>query len=100
MPNNGNTDYEAAAQLTVNLVDHSHTPNDLSEAVLETLIEMSAESQVDIWHRELGLSVESLAELYRLHETGAGYRRSRLYSDFETGRKARERNKTTRKAED
>ena len=43
MPNNGNTDYNDAAQLTVDLVDHGHTPDRVSEAVLETLIEMSAD---------------------------------------------------------
>ena len=91
MPDNRNTDYEGAAQLTVSLVDHSHTPDPVSDAVLETLIEMSAESRIDIWHRETGLSVESLAALYRMYETGAGYRRSRLYGDYETGRKERER---------
>ena len=91
MPDNGNTDYEDAAQLTANLVDHGHTPDQVSEAVLEKLIELSAESQIDIWHRETGLSVESLAALYRLYKTGAGYRRSRLYADYEIGRKERER---------
>jgi hypothetical protein len=91
MPDNGNTEHENAAQLTANLVDHSHTPDRISDAVLETLIEMSAESQIDIWHRETGLSVKSLAALYRLYETGASYRRSRLYGDYETGRKERER---------
>ena len=93
MPNNGNTEYEDAAQLTVSLVDHNRTPDRISEAVLETLIEMSAESRVDIWHGETGLNVESLAALYGRHETGAGYRRSRLYGDYETGRKERERDR-------
>lgn len=93
MPNNGSTDYEDAAQLTANLVDHGHTPDQVSDAVLEKLIEMSAESQINIWHRETGLSVESLATLYRLYEIGAGHRRSRLYGDYETGRKERERDK-------
>ena len=91
MPNNGNTEYEHAAQLTTSLVDHGHTPDRISDAVLETLFEMSAESQIDIWHRETGLSVASLAALYGLYERGAGYRRSRLYGDYETGRKERER---------
>ncbi|HEY0431146.1 MAG TPA: hypothetical protein VGC61_04985 [Pyrinomonadaceae bacterium] len=91
MPDNRNTDYTRAAQLTVDLVDHGHTPDRLSDAVLETLIEMSAESTVDIWHEETGLSVESLAALYRRYETGAGHRRSRLYADYEIGRKERER---------
>jgi hypothetical protein len=93
MPNNGNTDYINAAQLTVDLVDHGHTPDRVSEAVLETLIEMSAESQINIWHTETGLSKESLAALYRKYETGAGYRHSRLYGDYEAGRLERERDK-------
>ena len=93
MPNNGNTEHENAAQLTVDLVDHGNTPDRVSEAVLETLIEMSAESQINIWHRETGLSKTSLAALYRTYETGAGYRRSRLYGDYETGRLERERDK-------
>jgi hypothetical protein len=91
MPDNRNTDYEGAAQLTVKLVDHGHTPDRVSDAVLETLIEMSDESGIDIWHRETGLRVNSLAALYRLYERGSGYRRSRLYGDYETGRKERER---------
>jgi hypothetical protein len=76
--------------VTVDLVDHGHTPDRVSDAVLEILIEMSAASRIDIWHRETGLSVESLAALYRLYETGAGARRSRLYADYEIGRKERE----------
>ena len=90
MPDNRNTGYEGAARLTVELVDHGQTPNHVSDAVLETLIEMAASSRVNIWHRETGLSVESLAALYRRHETGAGYRRSRLYGYYEVGRKERE----------
>ncbi|HXI24417.1 MAG TPA: hypothetical protein VNG71_11190 [Pyrinomonadaceae bacterium] len=93
MPDNGNTKHENAAQLTVDLVDHGHTPDRVSDAVLETLIEMSAESQINIWHRETGLTVESLTALYRLYETGAGYRRSRLYGAYEAGRLERERDK-------
>jgi hypothetical protein len=89
MPNNGNT-HEGAAKLTVNLVDHAQTPDQVSDAVLEKLIEMSAESRINIWHRETGLSVVSLTALYRLYEIGAGYRRSRLYADYEIGRKERE----------
>jgi hypothetical protein len=91
MPDNRSTDYEGAAQATVELVDHAHTPDRVSDAVLETLIEMSAEARINIWHREKGLSVASLAALYRLYETGAGSRRSRLYADYEIGRKERER---------
>lgn len=63
MPNNGKTEYEDAGQATVNLVDDSHTPDQVSDAVLEKLIEMSAESRINIWHRETGLRVESLAAL-------------------------------------
>ena len=92
MPDNGNT-HENAAKLTVDLVEHGNTPDRISDAVLETLIEMSAESQINIWHRETGLSKKSLAALYRMYETGAGYRRSRLYGDYETGRLERERDK-------
>jgi hypothetical protein len=91
MPDNGNTDYEGAAQATISLVDHGQTPDRVSEAVLETLIEMSAESQINIWHAETGISIESLTALYRMYETGAGHRRSRLYGDYETGRLERER---------
>jgi len=91
MQKNGNTDYEGAAKATVNLVDHGNTPNDISDVVLEKLIVMSAESKINIWHRETGLSVVSLTALYRLYETGAGYRRSRLYADYEIGRIERER---------
>ena len=91
MRNNGSTGYEAAAKLTVDLVDHEATPDQVSDAVLETLITMSAESQINIWHRETGLSVESLAALYRLYETGAGFRRARLYAGYEIGRMERDR---------
>jgi hypothetical protein len=96
MQNNGSTDYEGAAKATVELVDHLQTPNELSDAVLETLIimaydtEMSKQTRINIWHRETGLSVESLAALYRFYETGAGYRRSRLYADYEIGRMERD----------
>ena len=97
MHRNGSTDYEGAAKATVALVDHLQTPNVLSDAVLETLIimaydtEMSKQERINIWHRETGLSVASLAALYRLYETGAGYRRSRLYADYEIGRMERDR---------
>jgi len=93
MPDNANTAYEDAAKLTVDLVDHSNTPDRVSEAVLEILIEMSAESQINIWHERTGLSKTSLAALYRMYETGAGYRRSRLYGDYEAGRLKREHDK-------
>ena len=97
MPDNRNTDYQRAAQVTVDLVDHGHIPDRVSDAVLETLIEMSAESRIDIWQRETGLSVASLAALYHRYETGAGYRRSRLYADYEIGRKERERDDEKRR---
>jgi hypothetical protein len=90
MQNNRNTTYQTAAQLTVHLVDHRRTPDRVSDAVLETLIEMSAESRINIWRRETGLSVGSLTALYRNYKTGAGYRRSRLYAEYEIGRKERE----------
>lgn len=87
MPDNGDSGYEHAARLTVELVDHGHTPEEVSEAVLESLILMAARSKMDIWHREAGLSVASLAALYRLYETGAGYCHSRVYAYYELGRK-------------
>ena len=83
MSDYANTDYEGAAKATVRLVDHGNTPDDLSDVVLEKLIRMAAESKINIWHRETGLSVASLAALYRLYETGAGYRRSRKYGQYE-----------------
>jgi hypothetical protein len=92
--NSNNSDYEKcieAAQKTVDLVDHSHTPDELSDVVLETLIEMSEEYRLSIWHEKTGLRVESLAALYSMYEKGAGYRRSRLYGEYEAGRKRRER---------
>jgi hypothetical protein len=81
------TNYDQAARLTVSLVDHGQTPNELSEAVLGKLIEMAAESKMNIWHRETGLSVASVTALYRLYETGAGYCHARIYADYELGRK-------------
>jgi len=90
MPDNRNTAYRAAAQLTVHLVDHRRTPDRVSDALLETLIEMSAEARINIWRRERGLSVESVTALYRRYKTGAGHRRSRLYGDYEAGRIERE----------
>lgn len=68
-------------------------PNRVSEAVLEALIEMSGESKMQIWNETTGLHVEALAALYSLHKRGAGYRRVRLYGDYETGRLAREAKK-------
>ena len=83
------TRYDVAAKATVDLVDHSHTPDDISDAVLEKLIVMSHAKRINIWHEQTGLSLESLAALYRLYETGAGYRRSRLYGKYELERRRR-----------
>jgi hypothetical protein len=94
MPNKNTTKYYGcliAAQKTVDLVDHEHTPDRISDAVLETLIEMSDESRLNVWHEATGLSLESLAALYTLYERGNGFRRSRLYGRYETGRLERER---------
>ena len=38
-------------QPTVNLVDHADTPNELSDAVLETLIIMAYEAEVSMKER-------------------------------------------------
>jgi hypothetical protein len=91
MPDYPNTGPEVAAKLTIDLVDHQHTPDTLSDAILERLIELSDESQVNIWHSETGLNVESLAALFQRYPTGKGYRRSRLYANYELGRTERER---------
>ena len=96
MPNNGNTHFQDAARLTVELIDHEFTPDELSEAVMGTLlemayqVEMSQPTRINIWHRETGLSQESLAALYSLYKTGAGYRRSRLYAEYQIGKVERE----------
>src|SRR5215211_2417952 len=91
MPENGNTGHKGSALLTISLLEHSTTPDELSDAILETLIELSGENRVNIWHAELGLSEDSLAALYSMYETGAGYRRMRLYGAYEAGRKYRRR---------
>jgi hypothetical protein len=57
MLDNRNTDYEGAAQLTVDLVNHSHTPDRITDAILETLIEMAGESEINIWLLDAGLSL-------------------------------------------
>jgi hypothetical protein len=77
---------------TIDLIDHKHTPDRLSDAILETLIDMSAETRLQIWKKETGLSLETLAALFSLQKRGAGYRRVRVYGDYETGRLERERN--------
>jgi hypothetical protein len=91
MPSNRSTDYQGAAKATVDLVDHGHTPDEISDAVLEKLIVISHAKRINIWHKETGLSIEGLAALYRLCETGAGYRRSRLYGGYEIERRRRRR---------
>ena len=86
MPDNRNTDYQGAARLTVDLVNHSHAPDPITDAILETLIEMVGESKVNIWLLDAGLSQYGLAQLYSQYEIGAGYRRARLYGNYELGR--------------
>jgi hypothetical protein len=96
MPNKNTTKYYGnliAAQRTVDLIDHENTPDRISDAVLETLIEMSAASRINIWHKATGISLESLAALYMVYELGNGFRRSRLYGKYETERREREREK-------
>lgn len=93
MPNNNSTDvYRCmiAAQRTVDLIDHEQTPDAISDVVLEKLIELSAESQIHIWHKATGIRLESLAALYAMYERGNGFRRSRLYGRYETERLYRE----------
>ena len=80
-----------AAQRPIDLIDHPHTPDEISDAVLETLIDMSADSRMLIWHKATGLSLDTLAALYTLYQRGAGYRRSRLYGGYEVGRLEREK---------
>lgn len=94
MPNYRSTDYDkctVAAQRTIDLIDHPQTPNVISDAILETLIEMSAESRMHIWRERIGLSLETVAALFTLYERGAGYRRVRLYGRHEAQRRKRER---------
>jgi hypothetical protein len=82
---------EQAAQTTVDLIEYKQTPDIISDAILETLIEMSAETRIGIWHAETGISVASLAALYSMYEHGAGFRRMRLYGEYEAGRLYRRR---------
>ena len=92
MPDNRTTaGYEQVAQTTVDLIEFKQTPDMLSDAILETLIEMSAETRVNIWHAETGISVASLAALYSMFVSGAGFRRMRLYGEYEAGRLQRRR---------
>lgn len=94
MPNNRSTafdEFEEAAQLTVKLIEHSHTPDAISDAILEAIIEISANTLLSVWDEDIGLSVSSLAALFTLQKTGAGYRRVRLYGAYEAGRRHRRR---------
>jgi hypothetical protein len=92
MPNKDNiAGFEPVAQATVDLIEFKQTPDVVADAVLETLIEMSAETRISIWHRETGISVASLAALYSMYEHGAGFRRMRLYGEYEAGRLYRRR---------
>jgi hypothetical protein len=96
MPKHRSTNYDkclVAAQCTIDLVNHRQMPDRISEAVLETLIEMSGESKMQIWHEKTGLHLETLASLYALHKRGAGYRRVRLYGRYEAARLVREAKK-------
>lgn len=82
---------EHTAKATVDLLEFRHTPDLVADAILETLIEMSAEARINIWHKETGISVASLAALYSMYERGAGYRRMKLYGEYEAGRLYRRR---------
>lgn len=79
-----------AAQRTVDLIDHENTPDLISDAVLETLIEMSDKAKIHIWHKATGVSLLSLASLLSMYEQGNGFRRSRLYGRYEDERRDRE----------
>lgn len=85
MPDTRTTGFEQAAQHTADLLEYKQTPDVLSDATLETLIEMSAESRVNIWHKETGISVGSLAALHSKFVGGAGFRRMKLYGEYEAG---------------
>jgi hypothetical protein len=73
-----------AAQRSIDLIDSRYAPDRITDAVLETLIEISAESRVQIWHEKTGVNLETLAPLFTLHKRGAGYRRVRLYGWYES----------------
>jgi hypothetical protein len=97
MPNNDNiTGYEHVAQTTIELLEYSKTPDLLSDAILEKLIEMSHETRINIWHAETGINLQTLAALYSMYETGAGHHRMRLYGEYEAGRVHRRRLKIDR----
>lgn len=86
MSNATSNDHKGSALLTLNLIDHSRTPDAISDAILETLIDLSGTSRINIWHAVNGINLDSLAALYSMYETGAGYRRVRLYGEYEAGR--------------
>ena len=86
LQNESSTDYQQATQLTVELVDHSHVPDRVTDAILETLIEMANESKINIWSLDAGLSIDGLRQLYHRHKIGAGRRRARVYAEYEIGR--------------
>jgi hypothetical protein len=96
MPNNGATAFEDAAKATVDLVNHSHLPDEVSNAILRTLAEMSYECDIIIWDLETGLHVQSLAEVYRLYDRGGGKHAARACADYELGRLERERKRRKR----
>jgi len=50
--------HRRAAQLTVDLCDHPAAPNVLSDALIETLIDMAHEHHVNIWEIDGGLSAD------------------------------------------
>lgn len=91
MPDNRTTGYEQVAQTTIDLTEFKQTPDVLSDAILETLIEMSAKSKANIWHRETGISVPTLGAMFSMYTAGAGFRRMRLYGEYEAGRLHRRR---------
>jgi hypothetical protein len=92
MPSNNTiAGYEQVAQSTVDLIEFKQTPDLLSDAILETLIEMSAESKANVWHRETGISVPTLGAMFSMYAAGAGFRRMRLYGEYEAGRLHRRR---------
>jgi hypothetical protein len=79
-----------AAQRTIDLIDCRYVPDRITDAVLETLIEISAESRMQIWHEKTGVNLETLAALFTLHKRGAGHRHVRLYGWYEATRLKRE----------
>jgi len=92
MPSNNTiAGFEQVAQTTIDLLEFKQTPDALSDAILETLIEMSAESRANIWHKETGINVATLAAMYSMYAGGAGYHRMRLYGEYEAGRLYRRR---------